>query len=222
MSQKNSRLATSLCGNHVIPFPASPLTMLTKKSNKYVKGDSGAIGVTEFYTVGGVRARDVSSYRWISNITRVREVQAKRRTRYQTAWTSSQMQEIFRKHVKSVCETIEEMGNPFIENTTDALVLDTHEITDPHVAEAIRHIQSEWLNQYQMFVFERIDQRIRPLSDSIKENNHHLFSSPPTRTLSKDKQQIASLKQNCALFCQFYVTCQTRDGDLDDFFRHEN
>ena len=31
-----------------------------------------------------------------------------------------------------------------------------------------------------------------------------------------------SLKQNCSLFSQLYVSCQVRNGDLDEFFRHEN
>ena len=34
--------------------------------------------------------------------------------------------------------------------------------------------------------------------------------------------QIATLKQNCSLFAQLYISCQVREGDLDDFFQHEN
>ena len=30
------------------------------------------------------------------------------------------------------------------------------------------------------------------------------------------------MKQNCSLFTQLYVSCQVREGDLDDFFQHEN
>ena len=39
---------------------------------------------------------------------------------------------------------------------------------------------------------------------------------------SKQKMKIASLKSDCALFSRLYVACQTRDGDLDKFFTHEN
>ena len=59
-------------------------------------------------------------------------------------------------------------------------------------------------------------------SDPVKRNTYPLFSCPPPRTMSKDKQQIASLKQNCSLFSQLCVSCQVRDGDLDEFFHHEN
>ena len=34
--------------------------------------------------------------------------------------------------------------------------------------------------------------------------------------------QVAALKNDCALFSRLYVSCQTRDGDLDTFFTHEN
>ena len=33
---------------------------------------------------------------------------------------------------------------------------------------------------------------------------------------------ITSLKSDCALFSRLYIACQTRDGDLDNFFNHEN
>ena len=33
---------------------------------------------------------------------------------------------------------------------------------------------------------------------------------------------ITSLKSDCALFSRLYIACQTRDGDLDNFFKHEN
>lgn len=30
------------------------------------------------------------------------------------------------------------------------------------------------------------------------------------------------MKQNCSLFSQLYVSCQVRNGDLVEFFKHEN
>ena len=35
------------------------------------------------------------------------------------------MQEVFRKQVKSLTEAISEMGNPFIEDSSELLALDT-------------------------------------------------------------------------------------------------
>ena len=36
------------------------------------------------------------------------------------------------------------------------------------------------------------------------------------------KHQLSSLKNDCSLFSRLYISCQTRDGDLDEFFSHEN
>lgn len=30
------------------------------------------------------------------------------------------------------------------------------------------------------------------------------------------------MKRGCALFSRLYISCQTRNGDLDEFFKHEN
>ena len=48
------------------------------------------------------------------------------------------------------------------------------------------------------------------------------FSWPPVKTKSKQKDQLAALKSDCGLFSRLYISCQTRHGDLDEFFSHEN
>ena len=36
------------------------------------------------------------------------------------------------------------------------------------------------------------------------------------------KYQLSSLKNDCSLFSRLYISCETRDGDLDELFSHEN
>ena len=43
-----------------------------------------------------------------------------------------------------------------------------------------------------------------------------------TRKAPKGKHQLTSLKSDVQLFLRLYIGCQTRDGNLDEFFRHEN
>ena len=40
--------------------------------------------------------------------------------------------------------------------------------------------------------------------------------------MGKGKQQLTSLKSDVGLFSRLYIGCQTRDGNLEEFFRHEN
>ena len=42
------------------------------------------------------------------------------------------------------------------------------------------------------------------------------------KSSSRSTQLVASLKSDCALFSRLFVSCQTRDGDLENFFKHEN
>ena len=46
-------------------------------------------------------------------------------------------------------------------------------------------------------------------------------SRPPVREKSS-KQLKATLKNNCSLFSRLYIASQVRNGDLDEFFKHEN
>ena len=54
------------------------------------------------------------------------------------------------------------------------------------------------------------------------EQKSLIFKEPPKAGTSKIKQEIQNLQSDCALFSRMYISCQSRDGDLDDFFKHEN
>lgn len=66
------------------------------------------------------------------------------------------MQATFLKEVNSLVAVFEEMGNPFLEHSEDLLVLDTKDILDPYVAEAVRRVETLGIEQYQQFVEERL------------------------------------------------------------------
>ena len=38
----------------------------------------------------------------------------------------------------------------------------------------------------------------------------------------KQQMQLAAVKSDCSLLSRLYIACQSRDGDLDQFFSHEN
>ena len=45
------------------------------------------------------------------------------------------------------------------------------------------------------------------------------FSAP--KESCRTSQSLSSMKSDCALFSSLYISCQTRDSDLDEFFKHE-
>ena len=128
----------------------------------------------------------------------------------------------FGQHVARLTDVMEEMGNPFLEETTDLLRLDTREIMDPEVVAAVRQAEETGKQQYETYATDRLVEQSTSISEPIKKNKLPLFSRPPQREKSKSSLQVSSLKSDCSLFSRLYIACQARDGNLQDFFRHEN
>ena len=55
-----------------------------------------------------------------------------------------------------------------------------------------------------------------------QQYNLSLFSAPPVREKFRGQQRLSSLKSDCSLFSRLYIAYQIRDGDLLQFFKHEN
>ena len=115
---------------------------------------------------------------------------------------------------------VEEMGNPFLDK--DMLVLDTRDILDPSVGETVLKAEKLGEKQYHTFVEERLSKCMKPITDVIHKNKLVLLSHPPLKPPSKQKMQVTALKNDCNLFSRLYISCQTRSGDLETFFMHEN
>ena len=102
------------------------------------------------------------------------------------------------------------------------LVLDTRDIIGDGVVSTVRNIQTFGKEQYGSFVESRLRKRTESLFKPLKRNKLPLFSCPKKASKSSDKLEISSLKKTCALFSRLYVSCQVRDGNMEEFFRHEN
>ena len=85
--------------------------------------------------------------------------------------------------MKSLVAVIEEIGNPFLEQSQNLLVLDTRYILDPSVGESVRKAEKLGEKQYHNFVEERLIKCEKPISDVIPKNKlvllSHLSSKPP-------------------------------------------
>ena len=75
---------------------------------------------------------------------------------------------------------------------------------------------------YKAFVEERFIKREKKVFDPIKKNLISLFRTPTAKTATKEKSKISLLKNDCSLFSRLYISCQTRGGNVQDFFKHEN
>ena len=110
------------------------------------------------------------------------------------------------------------MENPFTEDRTDLLVLDSGDIADPEVIESIRKVEKLGQEQFNNFVETRLEKKTTSLFSPITKNKLQLFSNQKKRTAPKEKLQTESLKKMCTLFAQLYVSCLVRGGNMDEFF----
>ena len=132
------------------------------------------------------------------------------------------VQKAFAREVKSLISVIEEMGNPFCEDSADLLVLDTKEIVPKCVVEAVSGAKIKGQSMYDNYVEERLNKWSKPITDTIQRCNLPLFGTPEKRTSHKTGNQVADLKSDCRLFSRLHIACQAREGNLEEFFKHEN
>lgn len=102
------------------------------------------------------------------------------------------------------------------------LVLDTQEILGPAAVETVRTAVQMGQDQFHLYEKERLADRSKPLNDVIKRNKLPLFASIKVKSANKRKQQLASARSDSKLFPRLYIPCQTRDGNLEQFFKYEN
>ena len=86
---------------------------------------------------------------------------------------------------RDITSVIEEMGNPFAENSKDLLVLNSRHFADPAVIDTLCQIKSLGQEQYDAYVNERLVKQTKPITDPIKRNNLPLLSRPPVREKSR-------------------------------------
>ena len=187
-----------------------------EQNNAAVKGDGDAVGLTE---------NSAALQRWMVSgpeMDRVIEhlVMPEKTLTYNTM-SKTKTHKPFLRDIKSLILTMEDMGNPFCENSSDLLVLDTRDVADKTFADGMYTIENIGQKQYDAYVCERLIDQVRPISDPInmiKRNNIPLFTTTPRRVKSISQQQVLSLKGDYSFFSRFYVASQIRNGDLDDFF----
>ena len=131
------------------------------------------------------------------------------------------VQKMFLSHVKNVTEVMEELGNPFADASTDLYSLETKQIMSKRVVEAVRSAEDMGIMQYQKFVVSRINSTTTAFNDTIHKNNLPLLNSISVKK-SNTTSKVSNLQNDVQLFSRMYISCQSRESDMDAFFAHEN
>ena len=133
-------------------------------------------------------------------------------------------QKRFLRNVDNLKCEFQKLGNPFSDTYGDELLqICSRDVMNATTIETIRNIETIGMEQYQAFITERLKGSAKDIDDSIKKNKLPLFNSKSLpKQPSKAQIQQKSLKNDIRIFSQLYIATQTRDGDLDTFFSHEN
>ena len=83
-----------------------------------------------------------------------------------------------------------ELGNPFCDDNSDLLVLDSRDMADPAVVNTVRQIEKPGQEQYNTNVNERLANQTKPITDPIGRNNIPLFSRTPVREKSRPQLHL--------------------------------
>ena len=178
-----------------------------EQNNACVKSDGGAVGLTD--NPSALRRWMISEPKVARVIREFESSDMHENERVNTRHhdQTRSVQTSFAKDVRSLVTVIEELRNPFEEKSQDLLVLDTKKIADSAVVNTICNVKCIVQEQFDAFTKERLIDRTKSIDDTIHHNKLPLFGTPASKL---------------ELFSQLYIGCQTHDGNLEEFFSHEN
>ena len=201
-------------------FSSIALDHAHEQVNAIIKGEGGAVGLTE--NPAALRRWMVAGpelSRMVQEFEESTSPPAEERSYHEQ---KPAVQCTFSKDVVNTVSYFEELGNPFQDESENLMAIHTKDIKDDAVVNTIQNASKIGEKQFQLFVKERFIDRTKPVTDPLKKNNLPTFSTPCKKMISKDKAKVQVLKEDCSLFSRLYIACQTRDGNLEEFFTYEN
>ena len=131
----------------------------------------------------------------------------------------------FQKHRTLLLETFKKFGNTFDDPVEGLMSIVSKQIFAQDIADTVINAETLGKQQSRAFLQERITRSSttpKSLYIVVHKNNLKLFSSKNKIVTSKTKLESLTLRERVKLYANLYVGCQSRQGNLDDFFRHEN
>ena len=180
-------------------FSAMAIDQCHEQNNGAVKGSGGTVGLTG--NPAALRRWTVAGPEVASLVAECEEDQvdggpgAKRNIEGLHHEQQPGVQSAFLKDVQSLTVVLQDMGNPFLEESNDLIVLDTKDIMES-LAVTARKVETIGQDQHSKFVDEWLSKCVTPISDTLPKNELPLFSRPAVKAPSKGKLQLQSMKSD--------------------------
>lgn len=107
----------------------------------------------------------------------------------QSSWANkNSAQRNFQQNVKSLTETLSDLGNPYTEQSEDLFSLVHKVIADVSVVPTVREDERTGQDMYAAFVEVRFIKRQKKVFDPIKKNSISLFRTLITKVAQQESQ----------------------------------
>jgi hypothetical protein len=203
-------------------FSCIALDHAHEQMNAVIKGDGGAVGLTE---------NDAALSRWAvagPEIVRILEQFESEFLEYSHEIKHHEQCKSLQNHFKHDVSKLVDVFNteiPFSTTTGEELViLCTNTLADAAVSHSVRTAEDLGGKQFEAFFNERLSKTANiSLTAPLTRNKLPLFLFKSNKKKNAvSTLRVSELKSDCELFSRLYISCQTRDGNLDEFFCYEN
>ena len=192
-------------------FSSIALDHAHEQVNAVVKGEGGAVGLTEnpaalrrWMVAGPELARMVEEFEGVISASESQNHHENKPA----------IQSAFAKDVVSLVSSFEELGSPFKETGEDLIALHAKDVMNEDVVRAVRTARQLGEQQFKAFLEERLEDKTKLLTDTLKKNNLPIFNVQEKKLVSKDKAKVTVLKEDCALSSRLYIAVKTERETL--------
>ncbi len=151
-------------------YSCMPIDQAHEQNNELVKGTGGAVGLTEnpsafrrWMVAGPEQARILTEFE-----NEFLESEQHNSRQHEQGYAT---QILFKKQVNSLAEVISSMGNPFLDDSPELLVLDTRNCATDAVVSTVQTIEELGSTQYHKYMTDVIKNRTVSIQDPIRRNS---------------------------------------------------
>jgi hypothetical protein len=123
--------------------------------------------------------------------------------------------------VCSLVEAFEDIGNPFLEESSDLLDLDESIIMPAEVVDNVRNVITIGEKLYWNFLQKRVFTQEEAFTTTITQGRLKFFKSSMTAPQSQ-RSSVAALKDSHAKVSQILLAANSGRNISDSVFKHEN
>ena len=168
-------------------FSSIALDHCHEQVNAVVKGEGGAVGLTEnpaalrrWMVAGPELSRMVQEFEGGNSSTEENVTHHEQKPAVQNA---------FFKDVLNTVSSYEELGNPFLEEGENLMAIHTKDIMDDAVVRTVRDARKIGEEQFNLFIKERFIDRSKPVTCPLQKNNLPTLSTRTRRSFRKTRRK---------------------------------